>query len=113
VIYVAVWFSGAILALYVMFKCCLQYTKRDRVTGVDTVIYSVVSRHQMTVDGVVDVIVVNVRLNCVLKATPWCLTPRQLTSVMAEQRKRLIPEEFARLEESLSQHGIVYDRSRT
>jgi len=84
----------------------------DRVTGVDTVIYSVVSRHQMTVDGVVDVIVVNVRLNCVLKSTPWCLTPRQLTSVMAEQRKRLSHAEFARLEDSLSQHDIAYDRSK-
>jgi len=87
--------------------------KRDRETGVDTVIYSVISRHQIRVDGVVDVVVINVRLNCILKATPWCLTPRQLTSVMAAERKRLPPDEFARLEESLSQHGIAYDHSKT
>jgi len=87
--------------------------RRDRETGVDTVVYSVLSRHHMTVDGVVDVVVVNVRLNCVLEVTPWCLTPRQLTAVMASERLRLAPEEFARLEDSLSRHGIVYDRSRT
>jgi len=87
--------------------------RRDRETGVDTVTYSVMSRHQIRVDGVVDVVVVNVHLNCVLMVTPWCLTPRQLTSVMAAERKRLPPDEFAHLEQSLSQHGIIYDRSRT
>jgi len=65
------------------------------------------------VDGVVDVTVINVHLNCELEATPWCLAPRQLTSVMAAERARLPPDKFARLEESLKQHGIVYDRSRT
>ena len=87
--------------------------RRDRETGVDTVIYSVISRHQIRVDGVVDVVVFNVHLNCVLKTSPWCLTPRQLTSVMASERRRLPPDVFAHLEQSLSQHGIIYDRSRT
>jgi len=87
--------------------------RRDRETGVDTVAYSVTSRHRLRVDEVVDVIVVNVRLSCELEVSPWCLTPRQLTSVMAAERHRLSPEEFARLEESLDQHRIVYDRSRT
>jgi len=87
--------------------------RRDRETGVDTVVFSVLSRHHMTVDGVVDVVVISVRLNCVLEVTPWCLTPRQLTAVMASERLRLAPEEFARLEDSLSRHGIVYDRPRT
>ena len=96
-----------------MFIYSLQYLRRDRETGVDTVIYSVTSRHEIRVDGVVGLTVINVHLNCVLEATPWCLTPRQLTSVMAAERARLPPDEFARLEESLSRHGIVYDRSRT
>jgi len=96
-----------------VFECRLQYMRRDRETGVDTVTYSVLSRHRVRVDEVVDVAVVNVRLNCVLELSPWCLTPRQLTSVMAAERDRLSPNEFARLEESLKQHGIVYDRSRT
>jgi len=87
--------------------------QRDRETGVDTLKYSVTSRHQVTVDGVVDIVVFNVRLNCVLEATPWCLNQRQLTSVMAAERARLPPDEFARLEESLNYHGIVYDHSKT
>jgi len=97
---------------YVMLKCHLQYMRRDRETGVDTVTYSVMSRHHLRVDEVVDVIVVNVHLNCELEVSPWCLTPRQLSSVMATERERLSPNEYARLEESLDQHGIVYDHSR-
>lgn len=96
-----------------MLKCWLQYMRRDRETGVDTVVYSVTSRHQIRVNGVVDVNVINVQLNCVLVATPWCLTPRQLTAVMASERARLLPAEFAHLEESLDRHHIVYDRSKT
>jgi len=87
--------------------------RRDRDTGVDTVVYLVTSRHQIRVDGVVDINIINVRLNCVLETTPWCLNPRQLNSIMAYERARRTPEEFAHLEESLSRHGIIYDHSKT
>jgi len=87
--------------------------RRDWETGVDTVTYSMVSRHRVRVDEVADVVVMNVHLNCVLETSPWCLTPRQLKSVMAAERNRLSPDEFSRLEESLNRHGIVYDRSWT
>ena len=96
-----------------LLKCHLQHMRRDRETGVDTVIYSVTSRHRVRIDEVVDVIVFNVRLNCDLEVSPWCLTQRQLSSVMAAERRRLSPEDLVRLEESLNQHGIVYDHSRT
>ena len=96
-----------------LLKCHLQHMRRDRETGVDTVIYSVTSRHRVRIDEVVDVIVFNVRLNCDLEVSPWCLTQRQLSSVMAAERRRLSPGDLVRLEESLNQHGIVYDHSRT
>jgi len=83
------------------------YVPRDRETGVDTIVYSVTSRHRIMVDGV-DIIVINVHLNCVLDASPWCLAPQQLTPVMAAERARIPPDHFGRLEESMKRH-----RSRT
>ncbi|XP_035671837.1 beta-1,4-galactosyltransferase 7-like [Branchiostoma floridae] len=48
----------------------LQF-RRDRITGVDTVQYSVVSTHNMKVEGATATIY-NVKLDCNTQLTPWC-----------------------------------------
>uniref|UniRef100_A0A2R5LC64 Putative xylosylprotein beta4-galactosyltransferase n=1 Tax=Ornithodoros turicata TaxID=34597 RepID=A0A2R5LC64_9ACAR len=45
--------------------------KRDRVTGLRDVSYSVVAKHQLTIDGA-PIEVYDVTLHCNLTATPWC-----------------------------------------
>lgn len=45
--------------------------KRDRLTGLDTLKYAVVSQRNVTIDGA-RAVVVNVQLECDKTVTPWC-----------------------------------------
>ena len=48
--------------------------KRDRDTGLDTVKYTVVKQHNLTISGA-PVKFVNVALDCDLSKTPFCVNP--------------------------------------
>ena len=80
--------------------------RRDKLTGVESVAFSVLSKRHLSIDDEYDVTIVNVQLSCDLELTPWCLTPRQLTAAVQTQRTRLKPDEFARLQDSLRRHGL-------
>ena len=90
--------------LYVLL---LQFLRRDRVTGYDTVEYRIQSTHNVRVDDEADVTIINVHLHCDLLYTPWCLTPRQLAFAVEAERSRLSPSEFANLQDSLRRHGVT------
>ncbi|XP_070541113.1 beta-1,4-galactosyltransferase 7-like [Ptychodera flava] len=49
--------------------------RRDRVTGLDTVRYEVVSKYELQIDGA-PVTMVNVMLDCDKTVTPWCDHPK-------------------------------------
>jgi hypothetical protein len=71
--------------------------------------FTVESVHRLRIDNEADVIVYNVHLVCHIESTPWCLTPRQLANVVEAERVRLSSDEFARLVDSLRQHGLEKD----
>jgi hypothetical protein len=45
--------------------------RRDKLTGVESVVYSILSRHHLRIDDESDVTIVNVQLHCDLELTPW------------------------------------------
>ena len=60
----------------------LQDTRhRDRITGINTVQYTVTSSRQLTIDDT-HVKLINVELECDYKDTPWCVTPDQLQQLI-------------------------------
>jgi len=95
----------------VLFVLFFQFLRRDRLTGVDTVEYTVESTHYLCINNEADVTIVNVRLHCYLTLTPWCLNPRQLKLAVQTERSRLSPSEFALLEDSLRKHGLTVELS--
>ncbi|ESO82616.1 hypothetical protein LOTGIDRAFT_211278 [Lottia gigantea] len=62
-----------------------EKTRRlDKVTGVNTVQYTIDSQHDMVIDGG-KVTIINVRLKCDIQSTPWCLMKED--HVLYEQLK--------------------------
>ncbi|XP_006815466.1 beta-1,4-galactosyltransferase 7-like [Saccoglossus kowalevskii] len=51
--------------------------RRDRITGLDTVRYELVSKHEMHIDGA-PITMINVILDCDKTVTPWCDVPEQV-----------------------------------
>ena len=70
---------------------------KNRASGVTNVDYSILNRHDVIVDGVAFESV-NVRLNCDIRDTPWCLTPRQLAGTMKSLQETLPAREFEELD---------------
>lgn len=46
--------------------------KRDRLTGLNNVEYSIVSRKEMEIEGA-PVTILNINLVCHMEKTPWCV----------------------------------------
>ena len=68
---------------------------RDRVTGVDSVQYDLISRHNITVDGA-PVTVLNVELRCDLTKTPWCISHEAYDAI----------QQYLRTKDTLVPHNI-------
>ncbi|XP_041368143.1 beta-1,4-galactosyltransferase 7-like [Gigantopelta aegis] len=65
----------------------IEKTRRlDRETGASTVKYQVVSQRLLTVDGA-PVTVLNIRLECDLDLTPWCLNPEDQPAYLKMKKK--------------------------
>ena len=63
----------------------IQKTRRlDRETGASTVKYEVVNRRHLTIDGA-PVTVLNIRLECDLDLTPWCLHPEDHPAYLSKK----------------------------
>ena len=56
-----------------------QSRRRDRVTGVDSVKYTLLSSTRLTIEDA-PVRIINVNLFCDLNTTNWCITPEQRKS---------------------------------
>ncbi|CAH1785198.1 unnamed protein product [Owenia fusiformis] len=69
-----------------------EMKRRDRLTGVDTVQYTIDNQHDITISGA-PVTVYNILLECDLLATPWCIHPDVLA---ASKRKERIVEKYDR-----------------
>nr|XP_018907054.1 PREDICTED: beta-1,4-galactosyltransferase 7-like [Bemisia tabaci]XP_018910231.1 PREDICTED: beta-1,4-galactosyltransferase 7-like [Bemisia tabaci] len=61
--------------------------KRDRITGLNTLQYSLVSTRSFLVDHSAPVTVLNVRLSCDEKLTPWCKCPGKKPSLQTNNDK--------------------------
>lgn len=46
--------------------------KRDRETGLSTVDYQISRLNELTIDGTVNITILNIKLNCDRNITPWC-----------------------------------------
>lgn len=68
-------------------------TRRDHVTGLNTTVYMIESENNIVINGSM-VLVVGVRLQCNIRETPWCFTPKQLESTLKDLKNRLLPQEY-------------------
>ena len=64
----------------------LQKLKQDHFTGADTVQYSLISRKELLIEGS-PVTILNVRLECDIELTPWCMTVDQLEKYLKDLEK--------------------------
>lgn len=62
-------------------------------TGLNTTIYTIESENNVVINGST-VLVVGVRLQCNIRETPWCFTPKQLESTLRDLKNRLSPQEY-------------------
>ena len=65
---------------YIFLITCFDFQqskRRDRITGVDSVQYTIISTNNLTIEDA-PVQMLNVNLYCDLDFTPYCITPEQL-----------------------------------
>ncbi|XP_058826269.1 beta-1,4-galactosyltransferase 7 [Topomyia yanbarensis] len=63
--------------------------RRDRETGLDTLLYSIKQRHELTLDGV-PLTVLNINLECDKSQTPWCECDSKIeTKTRVDSKKKV------------------------